>query len=38
MKNAVFWDYVVASVRTNASEELLASIIRVRRISELGSN
>jgi hypothetical protein len=35
MKNTVFWD--VALVRTNVSEECVASIIRVTRISELGT-
>jgi hypothetical protein len=39
MKNAVFW-YVrsVALVRTEVSEELSASIIRVTRIGELGTS
>jgi hypothetical protein len=32
MKNGVFWD-----VRTDVSEELSASFIRVRRIGELGT-
>jgi hypothetical protein len=32
MKNVVFWD-----VRSNVSEEPTASIIRVERISELGT-
>jgi hypothetical protein len=35
MKNGVFWD--VALVRTDVSEELNASIIRVTRIGELGT-
>jgi hypothetical protein len=33
-KNCVFWD-VVALVRTDVSEERIASIIRVTRIDEL---
>jgi hypothetical protein len=39
MKNGVFWDVTprVALVRTDVSEELSASIIRVTRISELGT-
>jgi hypothetical protein len=38
MKNAVFWDVTPrALVRTNVSEELSASIIRVTRIGELGT-
>jgi hypothetical protein len=38
MKNAVFW-YLrrVALVRTDFSEELSASIIRARRIGEIGT-
>jgi hypothetical protein len=36
MKNAVFL-YPVAPVRTNVSEEHIASIIRVTRIHELGT-
>jgi hypothetical protein len=35
MKNGVFWD--VALVRTDVSEELSASFIRVTRIGELGT-
>jgi hypothetical protein len=36
MKNAVFWDVSrVALIRTDVSEELNASIIRVTRIGEL---
>jgi hypothetical protein len=35
MKNGVFWD--VALVRTDVSEELNDSIIRVTRIGELGT-
>jgi hypothetical protein len=36
MKNAVFWDVShVALVRTNVSEEHVASIISVTRIGEL---
>jgi hypothetical protein len=35
MKNGVFWDVTrVALVRTNISEELGASIIRVTKIGE----
>jgi hypothetical protein len=38
MKNGVFWDVTpVALVRTNVSEELSASIIRVKKIDELGT-
>jgi hypothetical protein len=38
MKNTVFWDVSrVAHVRTDFSEELSAPIIRVTRISELGT-
>jgi hypothetical protein len=38
MKNGVFWDVRhVALVRTNVSEELSASFIRVTRISDLGT-
>jgi hypothetical protein len=38
LKNAVFWDVTrVALVRTNVSEEYVASIIRVTRIAELGT-
>jgi hypothetical protein len=38
MKNAVFWDVThVAPVRTDVLEENIASIIRVERISELGT-
>jgi uncharacterized protein with gpF-like domain len=38
IKKAVFWMFRrVAHVRTNVSEELRASIIRVTRISELGT-
>jgi hypothetical protein len=38
IKNAVFWDMTqrVALVRTDVSEERFASIIRVKRISEVG--
>jgi hypothetical protein len=36
MKNGIFWDVTqVALVRTDVSEELGASIIRVTRIGEL---
>jgi hypothetical protein len=35
MKNPAFWD--VTPVRTDFLEELIASIIRVKRISELGT-
>jgi hypothetical protein len=35
MKNAIFWDAMpVALVRTDVSEELSASIIKVTRIGE----
>jgi hypothetical protein len=38
MKNGVFWDVTpCGSVRTDVSEELSASFIRVTRISELGT-
>jgi hypothetical protein len=39
MKNGVFWDVAlcVVLVRTDVSEERSASIIRVTRISELGT-
>jgi hypothetical protein len=39
MKNAVLWDVTrrVALVRTDVSEELSASIIRLTRIGELGT-
>jgi hypothetical protein len=38
MKNGVFWDVTpCGSVRTDVSEELSASIIRVTRIGELGT-
>jgi hypothetical protein len=38
MKNVVFWDVtLVALVRTDVSEELSASFIRVTRIVELGT-
>jgi hypothetical protein len=38
MKNAVFWDARrVALVRTDVSEELSASFIRVTRIDDLGT-
>jgi hypothetical protein len=38
MKNAVFWELRrVARVRTDVSEELSASIIRVTRIGEIGT-
>jgi hypothetical protein len=38
MKNGVFWDVTrVALVRTDVSEELSASFIRVTRIGELGT-
>jgi hypothetical protein len=37
MKNAVFWDVTpCGSVRTDVSEETSDSIIRVKRIGELG--
>jgi hypothetical protein len=35
IKNEVFWDVVL--VRTDVSEELSASFIRVTRIGELGT-
>jgi hypothetical protein len=38
MKNTVFWDFRPCGlVRTNVSEELSASIIRVKTIGELGT-
>jgi hypothetical protein len=38
MKKAVFWDvHRVALVRTDVSDQLSASIIRVTRIDDLGS-
>jgi hypothetical protein len=38
MKNGAFWDLTACGlVRTDVSEELRASIIRVRRIGELGT-
>jgi hypothetical protein len=38
MKNGVFWDVTpVALVRTDVSEELSVSFIRVTRIGELGT-
>jgi hypothetical protein len=37
MKNDVFWDVTARLVRTDVSEELSASIIRVTRIGELGT-
>jgi hypothetical protein len=38
MKNGVFWNVTpVALVRTDVSEELSASIIRVTRIDEIGT-
>jgi hypothetical protein len=38
MKNAVVWNVTrVALVKTDVSEELSASIIRVNRIDELGT-
>jgi hypothetical protein len=38
MNNGVFWDFTrVALLRTDVSEELSASFIRVARIGELGS-
>jgi hypothetical protein len=38
MKNAVFWDEgSVALVRTDVSEERIASTIRVTRIGDLGA-
>jgi hypothetical protein len=38
VKNSVFWDLRhVAVVRTDVLKEYIASIIRVRRISELGT-
>jgi hypothetical protein len=37
MKNGVFWDVTpCGSVRTDVSEELRASFIRVTRIGEIG--
>jgi hypothetical protein len=36
MKNVVFWDVTLSLVRTDFSENLSASIIRVTRIGELG--
>jgi hypothetical protein len=37
MKNAVFWDVrPCVSVRTDVSEEIIASVIRVKRLDELG--
>jgi hypothetical protein len=39
MNNAAFWDVTaVALLRIDVSEERSTSIIRVTRISELGSN
>jgi hypothetical protein len=38
MKNAVFWDVMpFGLVRTDVSEELSASFIRVTRMGELGT-
>jgi hypothetical protein len=38
MKNAVFWDVTPCGlVGTDVAEEHMASIIRVKRISELGT-
>jgi hypothetical protein len=38
MKNVVFWDVTrVALVRTDVLEERIASIIRAKRICELGT-
>jgi hypothetical protein len=38
MKNAVYWDVTpVALIRTDVSKEYIASIIRVERITELGT-
>jgi hypothetical protein len=38
MKNGVFWDVTPCGlVRTDVSEELSASIIRMTRIGELGT-
>jgi hypothetical protein len=38
MKNGVFWDVTpVDLVKTDVSEELSASLIRMTRISELGT-
>jgi hypothetical protein len=38
MKNGVFWDVIrVALVRTDVSDELSASFIRVTRTAELGT-
>jgi hypothetical protein len=38
MKNGVFWDVTpLALVRTDVSEELNASFIKVTRIGELGT-
>jgi hypothetical protein len=37
MKNAIIWDVIyVALVRTDVSEERIATIIRVKGISQLG--
>jgi hypothetical protein len=37
MKNAVFWDVTpLALVKTDVSEDRIASIIKVTRINELG--
>jgi hypothetical protein len=35
MKNAAFWDVMLALVRTDVSEERIAATIRVTRIGEL---
>jgi hypothetical protein len=37
MKNALIWDVTPCGSRTDVSEELNASIIRVTRIGELGA-
>jgi hypothetical protein len=37
MKNGVFWDVTPCLVRTDVSEKLNASFIRVTRIGELGT-
>jgi hypothetical protein len=38
MKNGVFWDVTPCGfVRTDVSDELSASIIRVTRVGELGT-
>jgi hypothetical protein len=37
MKNPVSWDVTSCALGTDALEELIASITRVKRISELGT-